>query len=418
MDRLQSDARRVTLALFAAQSLSSAALIAVSTLNAIVGAALGGGAAWAGVPSAVVLAGSAGAAPLWGRWMGRFQRRPILAAALLLGGLGAALSAWAVAVQALWPFLGGLLLTGFASAAMGLGRFVAAEVHPAATRGRAISLVVFGGTVGAIFGPLLVAPTGVWTLARGWGEMTGAYLAGGVLLAASAAVLFAGLRPDPSRLAAQIGEGAVGDLPASSPRKRRLFDVLTQPAAAVAVLAMSLGQVVMVMVMVITSLHMREHQHDLIDVSLVISSHTVGMFAFSIVSGKLADSLGRWPTILLGCAALLVACLIAPLSADTLPLGIALFLLGVGWNLTFVAGSTLLADQLRAEERWRIQGVNDLLVGLASAAASLGSGMVFAWRGYAFMVSIGASLTILLICVTGWWWLRLPRRLPSGAAGD
>ena len=70
------------------------------------------------------------------------------------------------------------------------------------------------------------------------------------------------------------------------------------------------------------------------------------MFAFSVFSGQLADRWGRGPVIITGAATLVLACAAATLSPDVLPLGVALFLLGLGWNFCYVGGSTLLADQL------------------------------------------------------------------------
>jgi MFS family permease len=90
------------------------------------------------------------------------------------------------------------------------------------------------------------------------------------------------------------------------------------------------------MVMVMTSLHMRDHQHALGSISLVIGAHTFGMFAFSVISGRLADRHGRVPVIAAGSAALILACLAAPLSPDVLPLAASLFLLGLGWNFCYV----------------------------------------------------------------------------------
>ena len=85
----------------------------------------------------------------------------------------------------------------------------------------------------------------------------------------------------------------------------------------------------------------------------------------------------------------------APVSPDVLPLAVSLFLLGLGWNLCFVGGSSLLADQLRSGERGRTQGVNDLLIGLGSAVGSLGSGVVFAAVGYSVMGAIGAAFALV-----------------------
>jgi MFS family permease len=173
---------------------------------------------------------------------------------------------------------------------------------------------------------------------------------------------------------------------------------------------MVLGQMVMVLVMVITSLHMRGHQHDLTDISLVISSHTFGMYAFSIISGRLADQWGRGPVIITGSLTLVIACIAATISPDVLPLGVALFLLGLGWNFCFVGGSTLLADQLSPDERARTQGFNDLLVGLASAIGSLSSGFIFAALGYNTMAFISAVFAVIPLLLASYWTLKRVRK--------
>jgi MFS family permease len=105
----------------------------------------------------------------------------------------------------------------------------------------------------------------------------------------------------------------------------------------------------------------------------VVSAHTLGMFAFSIISGRLTDKWGRGPVIILGSTILILSCLMAAPSEKFLPLVIALFFLGLGWNLAYVAGSALLADQLAPEERAKTQGFNDLLLNLGSAVVSLGA---------------------------------------------
>ena len=157
---------------------------------------------------------------------------------------------------------------------------------------------------------------------------------------------------------------------------------------------MVFSQMVMVGLMVITSLYMKDMNHGLGDISVVFSAHTIGMYAFSLVSGRLIDRWGRRPVILAGASVLVVACVTAPLTADTIPLSVSLLLLGLGWNFCFVGGSTLLADHLSPAERGRTQGFNDLLVGLAAAVGSLGSGLVSARFGYAGVGLAGAVLAL------------------------
>jgi MFS family permease len=157
----------------------------------------------------------------------------------------------------------------------------------------------------------------------------------------------------------------------------------------------------MTMLMVITSLHMAHHHHPLTSISAVLSSHVVGMYAFSILSGRLSDRAGRPMVIALGAVALLGSCLTAPLSPNVFPLAASLFLLGLGWNFCYVGGSALLADRLRVEERARVQGANDFLIGVASAAGSLGSGLVFAAHGYAIMGAVGAVVSLVPLALAG-----------------
>ena len=402
-------ARKLTWVLFTAQAFGSAGFIAAATIASVAGAELSGREAWAGVPSAAFLLGSALAAYLWGVVMDALGRRTGLVLGLWTGVLGALVAAWALVQGSFGLLVVGLPLMGSAQAALQLGRFAAAEVSPVALRGRAISNVVLGGTVGAIMGPLLVGPMGAWSVQLGLPELTGAYAASAGMFVLALLVVFALLRPDPRDVGRQLELGTTDSVAAGPARP--LGVILRQPAVIAAVSAMVFGQVVMVMLMVITALHMTHHGHALTSISAVISSHTLGMYAFSVLSGRLTDRWGRAPVILTGTGTLLLACLLAPLSPQVLPLAASLFLLGLGWNFCFVGGSSLLSDNLSPAERSRTQGVNDLLLGLASATGSLGSGVVFAGVGYAAMGVVGAAVALLPLLSTLWWWRGRGSRL-------
>ena len=403
MTELSKIARKITLTLFLAQSLFSAGSIAVATVNSIMGAELGGK-PWAGVPSAVFLLGSALAASVWGVLMDIIGRRNGIALGLVLGVVGAGMVVLAVNQSLLTLMLIGMTFLGFAQAAMLLGRFAAAEVNPPLKRGSAISNVVLGGAVGAIVGPQLVGPMGKFALRIGMNELAGAYIAGLVLFGIASVIITIGLRPDPRELGKQVA----ALYPDSAPEgeARPIGVILRQPAALTAVTAMVLGQVVMVAIMGITALHMGDHNHNLSDVSAVISAHTLGMYAFSVLSGRLADKWGRGPVILTGAATLLLACLTAPLSPNVLPLAVSLFLLGLGWNFCFVGGSTLLADQLSLAERARTQGSNDLLVGLASATSVFSSGLIYDATSYTVISLMAGALSLIPLMMVLTWMRR------------
>lgn len=403
-------ARQIARTLMLAQSVGSAGLVVASTVAPLVGAQLGGSAAWAGVPAATYQGGGAAAAFGWGLLMDRLGRRPTLVLGTLAGVVGAALAAWSIALGRTLGFLAGVALMGTAYSALQLGRFVAAEVSPPARRGRAISTVVVGATVGAVLGPLLVSPAGVTARRLGLDELSGPYATSALLFLCVAGLLFARLRPEPRELARAV---ASAEPAAGSPLARRgLREILAPRDARLAVAALVLGQAVMVMVMVITSVHMKHNHHGLSSIAMVISSHVFGMYAFSVLSGRLTDAWGRRPVIAAGSVALAVSCLLAPLSPRVLPLAGALFLLGLGWNFCYVAGSTLLSDQLRPEERATTQGFNDFLIGVASATGALSSGVVFAAVGYAVMGSFAAAAALVPLMLL-WLW-----RFPAGPTPD
>ena len=405
MDSLTKSARKITFTLFIAQSLTSAGMIAGHTVHAIVGAKLSSNPSWAGVPATGFLLGAAISAFLWGSVMDIIGRRGVMVMGLLLGVIGVSGAFVAVLAGSFVFFLVGLVLMGTANAAVVLGRFAAAEVNPPQSRGKAISTVVLGGTVGALLGPLLVGPAGRWAASLNLDELAGPYVATFILLLLAMVVVFVRLRPDPGTLGRLVAEQFPEET-STDGVKRTLMQILKQPNASLAMLAMVSGQVVMVLVMVITSLFMRDNQHPLGSISIVISAHTTGMYAFSIISGRLSDRWGRLPVIAFGAGTLVVSCLIASISVGLLPLAVALFLLGLGWNFTFVGGSALQADQLSPEERGRTQGFNDLMVGLASAFGSFSSGIIFANLGYASMAVISGMLAALLLIITLIWMRR------------
>ena len=408
-----ASARRITRTLFISNSLGLAARVAFFPIVAIAGAKLSGRPSWAGVPVMAYQLGVALSAYGWGYLMDYLGRRSALVIALVIGAVGAGVAALAVMLRSFPVFLLGSATIGAAVAAGDLSRFVAAEVHPPAERARAISNVVLGGTVGAIMGPLLAGATSGLARNIGLDELAAPYGVSLLLFVTAALLIFAFLRPEPKELAraiAQSNEPLREDGPV-----RTIAQIFRVRAVQVAVTSMVLGQLVMTMLMVITPLHMRGHQHPLSSISFVISAHVVGMYAFSVISGRLADRWGRGPVIIAGGGILILSCLSAILSPQVLPITVALFLLGLGWNFCYVGGSTLLADQLSPQERARTQGFNDLLIHMTSAVGGLGSGIVFAAIGYGAMGLVGAATALIPLTMAAWW--RNGRRTATAVAG-
>lgn len=398
-ERLARQGRRITGTLFATQSLGSAGVISLATVASIVGAEVSGRDALAGAPGAVFLLGTALLALPWSLATDALGRRGGLALGGLVGALGAAGAVLALTLGSFPLLLLALLVAGSGQAAFRLGRFAAAEATPLRKRGRAVATVVLGGTVGSVLGPLLVAPAGAAAAALGGPPLAGAYGAAATLFALAALTLTLGLRPDPRRVArllAQLDPAAEGVAV-----RRPLRELARSGRVRRAVGAMVLAQAVMVLVMGITSLHMHHLGQPLRAISLVFGAHTLGMFAFSLLSGWLADRWGRLPVIRSGALLLLLACALAPLRDAFGPLLAALFVLGLGWNLCYVGGSALLADELRASERGRAQGVNDLFIGLVAASASLAGGVLYAGFGFFTLSMLGVAASAALLLAVG-----------------
>ena len=110
--------------------------------------------------------------------------------------------------------------------------------------------------------------------------------------------------------------------------------------------------------------------------------------------------------IILGSSVMILSCLMAGPSVNLFPLVVALFLLGLGWNFAYVAGSALLADQLSPGERAKTQGFNDLLLNLGSGASQVVSGVVYAVGGFGVMGGTAAALAVLPLGLGIWWQAR------------
>ena len=387
--------RRTVVSLVGGVALGSTGHIAAVTVATIVATHIAGGTtALSGAPTATVVLGAAAGASSLSWLMVRRGRRIGLAAGYAVSVLGALVATAAVITSSLPILLVGTVLIGFGNASNQLSRYVAADLATPDRRASAIGLVVWGATIGAVAGPNLAAPAGRVAVALGLPELAGPYLVPIVFVGAAALLSFTLLRPDPYELADPSSRH--DDDPDRSVAVS-LASVLARPSVPVAMVALVAGQFVMVLIMTMTPLHMAEHGHDLTAVGVVISGHTFGMFGLSPISGRLTDRFGSVPVILAGLAVVALASVLAAIAppAGGAVLFLALFLLGYGWNLGYVAGSALLTHGLSLAERTRIQGLTDTLIWSSAAVASLGSGFVLAYAGYAILGLMGAGLVVV-----------------------
>lgn len=409
--------RRTLRLLFATQTIGGVGVTIGIAVGALLAARIAGTAVAGLAQSAAVVGAALLAVPVT-RIMNGYGRRPGLVVAYLAGAAGGVLVVAAAATSSVPLLLAGMLLFGGGTAANLQARYTAVDLAEPARRGRQLSLIVWATTIGAVAAPNFATLADRTTSRFGLPTLAGpfAFSAAAFLLAAVA--LFAFLRPDPlltaRRLAAMdtpAPSGGAGVLspvaPVGRPRgagMRVAWRVVRElPAARLGIGAVAMGHLVMVAVMAMTPVRLGESHGDadvLRVVGIVLSLHIAGMYALSPVVGWLTDRYGRRPVILGGAGLLLAACAVAGTAGhDTPQLSVGLVLLGLGWSATMVAGSTLLSESVPVGIRPSVQGLSDLTMGLAGAAAGAVSGFVMQVAGYPVLTLLAAVAIVPLVAL-------------------
>lgn len=390
--------RRTMRVLVLAQLCGGAGLAAGVGVGALLAEELLGSTSGAGLPAALFTGGSAAAAVVVGRISDRRGRRVGLTAGYLAGAVGGATVVIAAALDSVVLLLPALFVYGAGFATNLQCRYAGADLAEPDQRGRAISTVLVATTFGAVAGPNLLRQTGELALDVGLPRLAGPFVMAAGAYAAAAAILGTLLRPDPLLVARQVAADG------RAPEQRSPVAPATRQSATAIVLAASgmvLAQTVMVAVMTMTPVHLEHHHHDLSVVGLVIALHIGFMYMPSPLTGALVDRRGPMPITLAGAAVLVAAGLVASTAgASAGVLAVALALLGLGWNLTLVGGTAQVTALTSLAERARTQGLVDVGVALAGAAAGLSSGAILAATSFETLAVLAAILAACVVPTT------------------
>jgi MFS family permease len=343
-----------------------------------------------GLGPALVLAAGALAAVPAGRAMDRRGRIPVLAAGFALGAASCGLAALGSADCSPVAVVAGLIGLGVANGPARLIRIAGGDMYPPERRARGIALVLFGAVFGGILGPAVFGPLLAGRELDG-DTLAVLWLAGGALQLAALA-LAAAVRPDPKAIASLLGH----ESPAPARPVAPLRDLLRCPGVASALVAAQMSVGVMVGVMSLTGPVIVDYfHHEPHEVFAIIGAQLLGMYALVIVVGGLVVRIGRAQS-LAGGLLLMGLTVSSLLWLQSVPAtAAALFGLGLGWNISYVAATAELTERTQSWERGRLLGFNDLLSGAMAAGLTLLGGLALAAAGVAAL-ALGAMALVVV----------------------
>ena len=383
--------KRTIKVLAATQILSGVGVAGTVAAGSLLVSSISNSETLAGLSQTTAVLGAAAMAIPLAKLTQRGGRRLGLSVGYTVGLIGAAFAIFGGSQRILIAMLFGTFLVGAASASGYQARFAATDLAVDANRSRQLSYVVWGSTIGAVTGPNLMGPSG--SLAEGLGlpKLVGPYILALVALGMGALVIWLFLKPDPYLTAANLRPQSEEHHELLSARKT-LKLIRKNPPALFAIAAIAIGHVAMVSVMVMTPVHMAHVDVTLTVIGLVISIHIVGMYAFSPIVGILSDRMGRRWVIQIGVIILLASCLVSGLADahNSIQLGFGLFLLGLGWSCTLIAGSALLSESVETDLQPSSQGASDLLMNLMGAGGGAIAGVVIGTLGYGWLCLFAA----------------------------
>jgi len=279
-------------------------------------------------------------------------------------------------------------------------RLAAADTSAPAFRAKAISLVMAGGVLAGFIGPQVARAAVDWLAPV---TFAGIYLAmsGFSMLVL---VLVQGLS------IATLAKGERG----AGGRSMRI--IARQGAYRVALASSVFGYAVMTLTMSATPLAMLACGYRFGDSATVIEAHIIAMFLPSFFTGHLIQRFGVLSIIAAGGLIELLCAIVNLAGAKFANFLVANILVGIGWNFTFIAGSTLLTYTYTPAERGKVQASHDFAVYTATAAAAALSGMLQAKAGWAVTNLTAIPLLIAVVGAALWLGMRRQRLVSAPAA--
>ena len=354
---------------------SSTGFIAAVTITVLAAREVSSNPYLIGFPNAVGVAGAVIGTQMFDRMSQKFSKNRALSNTFLIGSLGGLVQISSLIIDSFYLLLIGAFILGIGQSAALQTRYVASFVASESFKATALSLAVWFSVFGSIFGPRLVGEySAVFENWLGSDLIVGYFIATfGMFLAGLSVLLFS--QKDSALNKKLVIEKSL-KLSELDSTARLLTKILV------------LNHFVMVLIMSATPLHVKDIGETIKLVGTIISYHTLGMFLLSPILGKLVDKYGSKLFAMIGSLILILSCVVSLFNTNILFLKIGLYLLGLGWNFTYIAISSAISNYSISN------GINlniksDSLVFVGSSVAHISLGFTYLNFGYSNLIYFG-----------------------------
>ena len=354
---------------------SSTGFIAAVTITVLAAREVSSNPYLIGFPNAVGVAGAVIGTQMFDRMSQKFSKNRALSNTFLIGSLGGLVQISSLIIDSFTLLLIGAFILGIGQSAALQTRYVASFVASESFKATALSLAVWFSVFGSIFGPRLVGEySAVFENWLGSDLIVGYFIATfGMFLAGLSVLLFS--QKDSALNKKLVIEKSL-KLSELDSTARLLTKILV------------LNHFVMVLIMSATPLHVKDIGETIKLVGTIISYHTLGMFLLSPILGKLVDKYGSKLFAIIRSLILILSCVVSLFNTNILFLKIGLYLLGLGWNFTYIAISSAISNYSISN------GINlniksDSLVFVGSSIAHISLGFTYLNFGYSNLIYFG-----------------------------
>ena len=329
-----------------------------------------------------------------GKIIDKIGLMPMVAIGFVMGSIGNILIAFSVYIENIFINIFGFILTGMASGIIMLSRMAGIDMFPPEKRGQGVGLILMGAVVGGLIGPFIFMPV-FSSISDDGQSIIFAWLIGAFFMGIGCVVaLF--VKPDPKKIALEYSKN-LNTANIANQIASNLTSLLRKPTMPSTLITAIMCHALMVSLMSLMGYIMSHNHHAKDTILFTIGIHFVGMFGLALITGKLIDRFGF--RIILVCGLLLTMTSFAtlPFSNNKFHFLFIMFILGLGWNMSFISATTRMASLVPPNERGKIMGFNDLIAGMIGAILSLLGGFAFSKFGILPISGVGTALTIIAL---------------------